>query len=55
MTLPFPRPGEYADPDPRLVGRLLEVIETEILPLTRAGVAAMPAATPTGPPMAWWT
>ncbi len=35
---PQPRPGEAAGCDPRLVGRLLEVIEQEIVPLTRDGV-----------------
>ncbi len=35
---PTMRPGQSADPDPRLIGRLLDVIETEIVPLTRDGV-----------------
>jgi len=32
------RPGELAEPDPRLVDRLLATIEHDIIPLTRQGV-----------------
>ncbi|MDH3666360.1 MAG: nucleoside deaminase [Paracoccaceae bacterium] len=32
------RPGQTADADPRLIGRFLDVIEGEIIPLTREGV-----------------
>jgi len=32
------RPGQRADCDPRLIDRLIEVIEDEIIPLTREGV-----------------
>lgn len=37
---PTPRPGQIADPNPRLIGRLLDAIEHEIVPLTREGVRA---------------
>lgn len=36
--LPATRPGQTAGCDPVLIGRLLDVIENEIAPLTRAGV-----------------
>lgn len=32
------RPGQLADANPRLIHRLIEVIETDIVPLTREGV-----------------
>jgi tRNA(Arg) A34 adenosine deaminase TadA len=35
---PAPRPGQRAGCNPKLIGRLLDVIEREIVPLTQAGV-----------------